>query len=63
MERIYVQVKVRRWASIELASLKEEEEGEKSIFDRVWFSRKTTVLDSVAKYSSIISHVDNDGEA
>ena len=40
-----------------------EEEGEKSIFDRVWFSRKTTVLDSVAKYSSSISHIDNDGEA
>ena len=34
--------------SIELASLKEEEEeGAKSIFDRVWFSRKTTVLDCV----------------
>ena len=40
----------------------EEEEGEKSIFDRVWFSRKTTVLDSVAKYSSSISHVNNDSE-
>ena len=41
----------------------EEEEGEKSILDCVWFSGKTTVLDSVAKYSSSISHVDNDGEA
>ena len=40
----------------------EEKEGEKSIFGRVWFSRKTTVLDSMAKYSSSISHVDNDGE-
>ena len=40
-----------------------EEEGEKSIFDHIWFSRKITVLDHVAKYSSSISHVDNDGAA
>ena len=51
---------------VSLAEEEEEEEeggGEKSIFDRVWFSRKMTVLDSVAKYPSSISHVDNDGEA
>ena len=38
----------------ELASLKE---------DRVWFSRKTVVLDSRTISSGSISHVDNDGEA
>ena len=42
---------------------KEEEEGEKTIFDHVWFSRKTAVLDSRIMSSGSISHVDNDGEA
>ena len=48
-----------------LAFLKErkKEEVEKSILDRVWFSRKTAVLDSRTMSSGSISHVDNDGEA
>ena len=41
---------------------KKEEEGEKSIFDCVWFSRKTAVLDSRTMSSGSISRVDNDGE-
>ena len=61
-------MKVSGWASVELASLKErkkerKKEGEKSIFDRVWFSRKTAVLEGAAMYSGSILHVDNDSEA
>ena len=67
MERIYVWTKARSWASIELASLKKKKkkkkEGEKSIFDCVWFSRKTAVLESRSMFSGSISHVDNDGVA
>ena len=37
--------------------------GEKSIFDCVWFSRKTTILESMSMFSGSISHVDNDGDA
>ena len=49
--------------SIELASLKErKKEGEKSIFDCVWFSRKTAVLESRTMNSGSISHAGNDGE-
>ena len=29
-------------------SLAEEEEGEKLIFDRIWFSRKTAILEGAA---------------
>ena len=42
---------------------KKNEEGEKSIFDRVWFSRKTAILENDAVYTGSISHVDNDGAA
>ena len=44
-----------------MASLKEreKEEGEKSIFDRVWFNMKTAVLEGAAMYAGSISHVDN----
>ena len=51
-------MKVRSWASVELASQKEE--GEKSIFDHVW---KTAVLERDTMYTSSISHVDDDGAA
>ena len=56
-------MKVSAWVSVELASLKEEEEGEKSIFDSVWFGMKTAVLEGDAKYFGSISHVKNDSEA
>ena len=47
--------------SIELASLKErKKEGEKSIFDCIWFSRKTVILESRSIFSGSISHVDYD---
>ena len=42
---------------------RKKEEGEKSIFDRVWFSMKTAVLEGDAMYTGSISHVDNDGAA
>ena len=41
----------------------EEEEGEKSIFDRVCFSMKTALLEGAVMYTGSISHVDNDIEA
>ena len=61
-------MKVNSRATIELASLKErrkkeEEEGEKSIFDSVQFGVKTAVLEGTAMFSSSISHVENDSEA
>lgn len=50
--------------SIELASLKKKKkEGENSIFDCIWFSRKTADLESRSMFSGSISHVDNDAEA
>ena len=39
------------------------ERREKSIFDRVWYSRKTAILEGAAMYSGSILHVDNDSEA
>ena len=47
--------------SIELALLKEEE-GEKSIFDSVWFSMYTAVLAAAAMYTGSISLVGYDGD-
>ena len=57
-----------QWLSkcrVSLAERKKErkKEGEKSMFDSVWFSRKTAVLKGAAIYSGIILHVDNDSEA
>ena len=45
--------------SVKLASLKERK---KSIFDRVWFSMKTVVLEGAAMYTGSISHVDNNSD-
>ena len=57
MEQIYVYIvymKVSGWARVELASLKKE----KSIFDCVWFSTKTAILERAATcmYTGSISH-------
>ena len=42
---------------------KKKKKEKKSIFDRVWFSRKIAILDSRTMSSGSISHEDNDGEA
>ena len=42
---------------------RKKEEGEKLIFDHVWFSGKTAVLEGAAMYSDSILHVDNDNDA
>ena len=42
---------------------RKKKKGEKSIFDCVWFSRKTAILEGAAMHSGSISHVDNDSEA
>ena len=52
-------MKVRRLTSIELYRRKKA----KSIFDRVWFSRKTAVLESMTMCSGSISQVKNISEA
>ena len=53
-----------QWLSECRVSLTErKKKGEKSIFDRVWFSRKTAILEGAAMYSGIILHVDNDSKA
>ena len=44
-------------------SLKEKKKEKSRFLTASGFSRKSTVLDSVAKYSSSISHIDNEGEA
>ena len=46
--------------SIELASLKGEEEGEKLIFDRVRFRRKMAVLEGAAMHTVSSPHVDKE---
>ena len=45
--------------------LKKKKEEERSIFDRVWFSMKTAILESAAiyMYTGSISNVDNDSKA
>ena len=45
---------------VNLAKGKKEE---KSIFDRIWFSSKTAVLECTSMFSGIISHVSDNGEA
>ena len=44
-----------QWLSECRVSLAERKKGEKSIFDRVWFSKKTAVLEGTAMYSDIIN--------
>ena len=48
---------------VSLAERKKEEEGEMSIFDCVWFSMKTDVLEGAAMYTGSISHMDNCNQA
>ena len=56
-------------ATIELASLKErkkerkKEEGEKSIFDGVWFSMQTAALEGAAMCTGSISLVGYDNDS
>ena len=52
-----------QWLSECRVILAERKKEEKSIFDRVWFSRRMDVLEGAAMYSGIILHVDNDSEA
>ena len=44
-------------------SLAEGRKEKSQLFDRVWFSRKTAVLDSRTMTAGSISRIDNDGEA
>ena len=41
----------------------ERKKGEKSIFDHVWFSMRTAVLEGASMCTGSIAHVDNDSEA